>query len=141
MNDSRRFGGVEYSLLLLVLVAAGGARGWYVGTCAQNGTNAGPLQVQDATAGGWTDLVENLSRDAGFAVHEDGPETPTRVANPAPLYPLALSAVRRVTPDKASMEQWARWLQCGLGAATPGLLFLFARRAFQSNVVALLAGL
>ena len=60
MNDSRRFGGVEYSLLLLVLVAAGGARGWYVGTCAQNGTNAGPLQVQDATAGGWTNRMSTF---------------------------------------------------------------------------------
>ena len=38
-------------------------------------------------------------------------------------------------------ERWLRWLQCGLGAATAVLLFLFARRAFHSNLVAVVAGL
>lgn len=141
MNDARRFGGLEYLLLFLVLTAAAGVRCWYVGVCAQNGSSAGPLQVQDIAPVDRAELVENLSRDGRFAVggNEAGPPRP--IAHPAPLYPYALSALRRLGPDLGTAERWARWIQCGLGAVTAGLLFSFARRAFQSNVVAGVAGL
>src|SRR5438094_10303893 len=102
MPDTRRFGGLEYLLLFLVLAAAAGVRCWYVGVCAQNGSSAGPLQVQDLSPDDRAQLVENLSRDAGFGIggNESGP--PTRVAHPAPLYPYALSALRRLGPDLAA---------------------------------------
>src|SRR5207248_9276343 len=34
-----------------------------------------------------------------------------------------------------------RWIQCAVGALTAGLYFLFGRRAFDSRLVATLAGL
>src|SRR5215212_1840939 len=99
MNYARRFGGLDYLLLLLVVACAAGTRCWYVGVCAQNGTSAGPLQVQDVTPGGWAELAENVSRDAGYAVRADDATTLTRVAHPAPLYPWLLAALRRLAPD------------------------------------------
>ncbi len=141
MNDPRRLGGLEYILLLVVIAGAAGVRVAYVQSCAAGAAASGPFQVQDAQDSRWTALVEALSRDGAYAVTPDAMSAAASVAHPAPLYLALVAGVRRVTVDMADAERWTRRLQCLLGAGTAALVFLFARRAFHSNVIAFVAGL
>jgi 4-amino-4-deoxy-L-arabinose transferase-like glycosyltransferase len=141
MNEWRRFGGLEWLLVAVVLAVAAGARCGYLHICAQDGATAGPLQVQDPPDEGWAELVDNLSRDAGFGRRPAEGQPVVSMARPAPLYPGLVAGVRRISPDMPSAERRTRWLQCGLGTLTALLLFLFARQAFQSNLVGTIAGL
>lgn len=139
--ELRRLGGLEYSLLFIVFTIAAGVRVGYVRLCASNASTSGPFQVQESNHADWTALVETVSRDAGYAVPGAGDSPALSVAHPAPLYAGMLAGLRRLSADLADAERWARWLQCGFGAATAALLFLFSRRAFHSNAVAAVAGL
>jgi 4-amino-4-deoxy-L-arabinose transferase-like glycosyltransferase len=141
MPASHRWGVLELGLLSLIVAVAAGTRFWYVGVCAAGATTAGPLQVQDARPDQLSALVENLSQNRGYALSTEEGTEPRKQAHPAPLYPWLLSLVRRLASDPAATERWARWGQCGLGAAAVGLLYLFAQCAFQSTLVAGLAGL
>ena len=47
MADLRRFGLVDFLLLLLTLALAGGARSYYLISCCDKGATPGPLRVQD----------------------------------------------------------------------------------------------
>src|SRR5262245_10327638 len=47
MVHVRRFGGLDFLLLVLILVVAAGARAGYLMTCADGGRSSGPLLVQD----------------------------------------------------------------------------------------------
>ena len=47
MAETRRFGRGDLVLFLVVLLAAAGARAWYLSVCASNGASEGPLLVQD----------------------------------------------------------------------------------------------
>jgi hypothetical protein len=149
----RRFGLTDLLLLLLTLAVAAGARIGYLASIGGAGSQA-PLRVQQPLT---TDLlparssaqdevkvlVHNLSQRwnwfrcaAPFAPHGD----PERTAHVAPGYPSLLALLARgVGLD--NLDRWVRWLQCGLGTLTAGLLFLFARRAFRSLTVGVLAGL
>src|SRR5947207_3180045 len=49
MSDTGRFGGRELVLMIVVLAAAAGARGWYLFDLADGGRADGPFQVQDAS--------------------------------------------------------------------------------------------
>jgi 4-amino-4-deoxy-L-arabinose transferase-like glycosyltransferase len=148
MSENPPFRLIDLALLLLVLAVAAGARGWYLMECADSGRNSGPLRVQDATPAAERDaLVRNLKDGGSFsglaplAAKEDK-EEPT--AHVAPGYPWLLAVAHygpvlsgyAPEPDRA-----VRWAQAGLGALAAGLYFLFARRAFGSRLVALLAGL
>jgi Dolichyl-phosphate-mannose-protein mannosyltransferase len=51
MVELRRFGFLDFILLLLVLAVAGGSRAGYLITCCDNGRAPGPLLVQDPRIG------------------------------------------------------------------------------------------
>ena len=139
MTPERRFGWTDGMLLALVVAAAAGARAGYLWACADSGRNGGPLLVQDRPAE-LDALVRNLQgqgRFAGPAPFAAGEEV---TAHAAPGYPLFVSLLARLV-DPAARDSTVRWVQCGLGALTAGLYFLFARRVFGNPTVATLAGL
>jgi 4-amino-4-deoxy-L-arabinose transferase-like glycosyltransferase len=138
MTETRPFRLIDLVLLLLVLAAAAGARAWYLSECADGGRSSGPLRVQDATPPAERDaLVRNLREKNEFAGPAPLAARDERTASVAPGYPWLLAQAGLLSePDKM-----VRWAQVGLGALTAGLYFLFARRAFGSTLVALLAGL
>jgi hypothetical protein len=141
MAELRRFGLPDLLLFALTLAVAGGVRAGYLAACADFGRNGGPLAVQDPEPPKQLDaLVRNLKEDSSFkgpAPLADGEEL---TAHRAPGYPWLLSGLARVV-DQAALHGTVRWVQCGLGALTAGLYFLFARRAFRNLVVATLTGL
>jgi 4-amino-4-deoxy-L-arabinose transferase-like glycosyltransferase len=139
MTEERRFGAADLLLLVLVVAAAAGARAGYLWSCADSGRTGGPLLVQDRPAE-LDVLVRNLKehgRFAGPAPFAAGEEVTAHVA---PGYPYLLSGLARLV-DPAALDSTVRWVQCGLGALTAGLYFLFARRVFGNLTVATLAGL
>jgi len=154
MTELPRFRLPDLLLLVLVLAAAGGARSWYLMTCADNGNGPGPLQVQGpsprpdyeanvkfrerAKPTELDALIANLTEHKWFGSLAPLADTEERTAHRAPGYPwLAALAARWLDkPDQA-----LRWAQCLLGTLTAGCYFFFARRAFRSNVVGFLAGL
>jgi 4-amino-4-deoxy-L-arabinose transferase-like glycosyltransferase len=75
-----------------------------------------------------------------FSVRAPFAEDEERTAHVAPAFPWLVGHLGRVVPE-ARLGGWVRWIQVALGTLTAGLYFLFARRAFRSPLVALLAGL
>jgi 4-amino-4-deoxy-L-arabinose transferase-like glycosyltransferase len=145
MTEPRRFRLIDLSLVLLVLAAAAGARGWYLLECADGGRGPGPLRVQDAPptadplaaarliAAGLGGLPA-VAGAVGSTPPAPEPEFNTHVA---PGYPSLLALARLSSePDRT-----VRWAQVGLGALTALFYFLFARRAFGSLLLAALTGL
>lgn len=132
----RRHTGAELALLLLVVALAAGLRVYYLGTLADDGRGPEPMRVQEAPSESFTVLIKGLSQGRGFV---NGSDRPT--ADVAPLYPWLISQLSRTAEEPALLFERTRWLQCGLGALTAGLLFLFARQAFHSLATATLAGL
>jgi hypothetical protein len=126
---------MEFALLGLVVLLATGLRVYYVGAYADDGRGPERLRVQEAAGEDFTALVRALNQGRGF-VRNNG----ERRADVAPLYPWLVSQLAATPDDVAVLMQRTRWLQCALGGLTAGLLFLFARQAFQSLPVALLAG-
>src|SRR5262249_34579680 len=112
MSDLRRFGLVDLVVLVLVVGAALGTRGWYLWQCADSGQSSGPLRVQDpqpvlkelppgTTFRGHSPpteldaLVQNLTEHqwygslAPFAAQEE------QTAHVAPGYPWLLAMLER----------------------------------------------
>ena len=118
---------------------AGGVRAGYLALCADNAHNPGPLVVQDASAE--QDALKNSVRDVNSftsaAPLADGPE---ETAHVSPGYPYLLGLLARYVAAN-QFDSTVRWIQCGLGALTAGLYYLFARRAFRSLAVGVLAGM
>lgn len=149
MTETRRFGLIDFLLFLAILIAAAGARTWYLTRCANSATDDGPLQVQDDWGEERDALVASLKDNKGFvgpaplAPRDPSTRGPRQelTAHAAPLYPWLLSLLARTSPDMDAAYRTARWAQCGLGALTVGLYFLFARRAFRSLFAATLTGL
>jgi hypothetical protein len=139
MVEARRFTPMDALLLAVVVVLAAGARAGYLIACADRARNAGPLVVE-TTSPELETLVNNLKDKQRFASRAPFAAEEEDTAHVAPGYPYLMSAVARVV-DPAVRDSTMRWLQCALGTLTAGLYFLFARRAFQSPVVATLAGL
>lgn len=154
MAEKPRFGLTDLVLLLLILAVAVGVRVGYLIGLADGARNDGPLKVQAAAQGrtalppGTTrngepptecaELVHNLKTNGRFDSRAPFAEREERTAHTAPGYPYLLSLLGRVV---ASPDTAARWLQCGLGALTAVLYFLFALRTFRSRLAASLAGL
>jgi 4-amino-4-deoxy-L-arabinose transferase-like glycosyltransferase len=139
MTQERRFGAADLLLLALVLAAAAGARAGYLWGCADGGRSGGPLLVQDRPAE-LDALVRNLRENGTFAGPAPFAAGEEQTAHVAPGYPLLLAGLARLA-GPAALDSTVRWVQCGLGALTAGLYFLFARRVFGSPAVATLAGL
>jgi hypothetical protein len=149
MTNIRRFELMDVLLLGLVVLVAAGVRAGYLSAYADSGRNGGPLRVEDpapvptSTAdkdapGELKELVENLAGSNEFRSHAPFSADAEVTAHTPPGYPYLLAWLKRAVSD---WERAARWIQCGLGAATAGLYFLFARRAFRHLGVATLAGL
>lgn len=114
---------VDWLLLLLVLAAAGAARGYY---------------VLEFTAGG------DAEPNAVYRVQSDPtPQDQVHIASPA--YQLCRDFVTKVVEEQGGgqiqPQAAIRWLHVVLGALTAGLYFVLGRRAFGSSLVGLLAGL
>jgi hypothetical protein len=141
MTDMRRFGVADWALLLLVVAAAAGARAGYLASCADNGRSAGPLAVEGPPDRAELDeLARSVKENSAFASRAPLADRPEETAHASPGYPWLVGLLARAV-DPASLDSTVRWVQCGLGALTAGLYFLFARRAFRSLLVGTLAGL
>jgi 4-amino-4-deoxy-L-arabinose transferase-like glycosyltransferase len=139
MTEMRRLTLTDGLLLAAVVVLAAGTRAGYLISCADYARNDGPLRVEMAPPERDA-LVSNLTTSWRFASRTPFGDEEQETAHVSPGYPWLMALVGRVV-DAATLPSTMRWLQCGLGALTAGLYFLFARRAFQSNTVAVLAGL
>jgi 4-amino-4-deoxy-L-arabinose transferase-like glycosyltransferase len=143
MANPRPFGLVDVLLFLAVVLGAAGVRGWYLNEYTTQGTQPGPVEVQGAAGPDLDILVGNLKDTNSFRGRTPLTSEEKETAHTAPGYPWLLSLLHRSHEGLgvlSSVDQEVRWLQGILGALTAGLYFLFARRAFQSRVVATLAG-
>ncbi len=165
MTPSRPFRLADFLLLLGVLVVAAGVRIGYLVAFAAGGSSSGPLVVQepspmldygDTAMRGRTPpteldaLAHHVAEDGWFGsraplAYQFDPEKDSTVrkeeetGHVAPGYPWMLGTLSRwMSADEA--DALARWLQCVGGSLTAGLYFLFARRVFDSRLVATLAG-
>lgn len=157
MANPRRFGLFDALLFVFVLLVAGAARAGYLVYYADTARTSGPMVVQEPP-----DVVRDLPPDAIPAGQKPPNELEAlrrnvkdnnwygslapfasveeQTAHYSPGYPWLLGLLSRMVKDELFFST-VRWIQCGLGALTAGLYFLFARRAFYSRAVALLAGL
>jgi hypothetical protein len=153
MTEMPRFGLKDIVALVLVLAVAGGVRYGYLATMADNANGPGPWAVQDP----WPDatpageraadkerrneldaLVEMLKKEGRFAYRAPLADKDEVTAHIAPGYPWFVAQLSQLLVDPFPA---VRWIQAALGALAAGLYFLFARRAFRSWLVGLLAGL
>lgn len=139
MAEARRLTLADGLLLAAVVALAAGTRAGYLIVCADNAHSAGPLRVESPPAELDT-LVRNLKDHQRFVSRTPYGEDETDTAHVSPGYPVLMSLAARVV-DASIVPVVMRWLQCGLGALTAGLYFLFALRAFQHRAAAALAGL
>lgn len=155
--DMRRFGFLDFLLLLVVFAVAGGVRAGYLMTCADNGNRSGPLRVVEpspvvpdfAAAEGLREgekateqdvLIHNVRMDFWFASRAPFAADEETTAHVSPGFPYLVGVLSRYVPEDQA-EFTVRWAQVGLGAFTAAFYFLFARRAFRSLMVGTLAGL
>ncbi len=156
MANRRPFGLLDFVLLLAVLAGSAGLRAGYLLVYADNGSAPGPVLVQappralrDLPAGteilGKKDpteldsLIAHLKESNAYSTRAPFSAGEEQTADYSPGYPWLVGLLARVVPED-SLVRMVRWIQVGLGALTAGLYFLFARRAFDSRVVALLTG-
>jgi 4-amino-4-deoxy-L-arabinose transferase-like glycosyltransferase len=139
MAEMRRFTLMDGLLLIAVVVAAAGLRAGYLISCADYARNDGPIRVETPLPE-LDSLVHNLKTQQRFALTSPATGEEQDTAAISPGYPILMAGVNYLVDD-AVLPSTMRWLQCGLGAITAGLYFLFARRAFPSTLVAGLAGL
>lgn len=140
MVEMRRFTLMDGLLLAAIVVVAAGTRAGYLITCADYARKDGPLRVQQPPSELY-ELAGNLKEKQRFAIFSSSSGGDVDVAHVSPGYPFLMAAVGWLIGQNAGLPATMRWLQCGLGALTPCLYFLFARRAFRSRVVAVLSGL
>jgi hypothetical protein len=145
----------DWCIFLVIVAAAAGVRVWYLSTAADNATTGGPLRVQDAlpvapqetqprgrAAGTELDvLVANLSKNDRFAARPPFARNEEETAHVSPGYPYFISLLERLTGDADMTDQFARWIQAGLGAISAGLYYVIALLAFRNRIVAFLTGL
>ncbi|HEY7308587.1 MAG TPA: glycosyltransferase family 39 protein [Gemmataceae bacterium] len=139
MAEVRRLTLTDGLLLAAVVLVAAGTRAGYLMSCANYGRGDGPLRVETAPPE-LDALVGNLATNWRFASPTPFGDQEQETAHVSPGYPWLMALVGQAV-DPAVLSSTMRWLQCGLGALTAGLYFLFARRVFQSLTVAVLAGL
>ncbi len=124
--------------LLLILAAAAGVRAWYLGDATDWGNTNGPLRVQADRQKELGELVESIRDQGGFVSQAPLADHKEPTAHTAPGYPWVLYGAELVPGDR---DRTLRWAQLVLGTLTAGCYFFFARRAFDSRVVGMLAGL
>ncbi len=149
MQDRLNF--TDYVCLLVIFVLALGARAGYLHWAVDDGGGKPAWRVQgDATVFKGKmpreddrsielkTLVENWREHAEFKCRAPLSKDEELTAHIAPGYSWIFSQASQLTMDE---DRIMRWVQAGLGTLTALLYFLFARRAFGSRRVAVLAGL
>jgi 4-amino-4-deoxy-L-arabinose transferase-like glycosyltransferase len=148
---------VDLLWFVLVVMLAAGTRFWYLSECLDGATaEQEPFLVQipsphvehtDFEHLGKEDeqteldvLVHHIAEDDLFVgMAPLGPDE-ENTAHIAPGYPWVVALMYRFAGEQEVVPK-IRWVQCGLGALTAGLYFVFARLAFGNLLVALLTGL
>jgi hypothetical protein len=138
MAELRRFGPMDFLSLILVLALAGGARAAYLMLYADNGRAAGPLAVQDPRPEELSSLADSIQSGQGLSGPAPFSQADEATAHTSPGYPYLVGLLWRYTGE--SRDFYLRWLQVGLGAFTAAFYYLFARRAFRSLAVGIVAG-
>jgi 4-amino-4-deoxy-L-arabinose transferase-like glycosyltransferase len=148
MTEPRSFGPLDLLLFAAVVALAALLRIGYLVGATDGDRPQGYLFVQDfpgdtATPtperADLTALVDNVRFDRGFIATAPFATKEEPTAHTAPGYPMLVGLLARVV-DPAALDSWVQWIQALVGSLTAGLYFLFARRAFRSTLVALLAG-
>jgi hypothetical protein len=158
MNEPRRFGLAELAVFLLIVFSAAGARAWYLRACCENGSTAGPLEVQgqrprlalalppETTMRGQQSpteldaLIHNLKAHRWFGGLAPFAAAEEQTAHTAPGYPWLVAWLEQAPLNLGPPDRTLRWLQAALGALTAGLYFLFGLWAFRSRFVAVVLG-
>ena len=141
MDNQRSVSGIDYLWLLILLVASLGARAWYIHFWTDGGAADGPVAVQGPLAAAEVkSLLVHLTGEHLFTSRAPLTTADERTAHLSPGYPWLLTWLERAT-GSGTLDKNVRWLQCLLGALTPLLYYLIARRAFGSAFVAAFAGL
>lgn len=152
MNDMPRLTALKLVCLLLVLAAAAGLRAWYVVVATDGGALDPALVVQGpgpypflpmgAELNGHAppteldNLAHNLEEHRWFGALPPLARREEQTAHRAPGYPWIVGTLARYGLDAALVLRWA---QVTLGTLTVLCWFFFARRAFRSTRVAVLA--
>jgi Dolichyl-phosphate-mannose-protein mannosyltransferase len=151
MTEPRRFTVFDFLLFVAVLLLAAALRIGYVVCCTDDKHPQGSLFVQDLLPSSANptpavpekrdlhELVDNICFDNGFISKAPFAEKPEPTAHTAPGFPVLVGLLARVA-DPWAPASWLQWIQVAVGTLTAGLYFLFARRAFGSSAVALVAG-
>ena len=148
MAEQHRFGPFDFLLLLVVLAIAGGVRAAYLQYAADGSRSEGYLRVQeqasdrpDMPPDEMRRLIEAV-RDGGLFAKAPFSKQDEQTAHISPGYPYLVGLLARAPFLEAEkLYSTVRWAQVALGALTAVLYFLFARRAFRSLLVGLVAGL
>lgn len=144
-----RFTLTDFMCLLLVFVLALGARAAYLHWAVEDGGGRPAWRVQgdhahlkkqrdDDRHPELAQLVDNWRDYNEFKCQAPLATGEEVTGHVAPGYSWIFSQVGRLNPEDGRIMRWA---QAGLGSLTAVFYFLFARRAFGSLRVALLAGL
>ena len=148
-----RTGPADWLCLLFVLACAAGARAGYLAGAADYGHGEPALVVQGTgrevtLPAGETegerrfaeplDLIDNVREHGWFGTRAPLSDREEPTAHVAPGYPWLVAMLGRVHGDPFLL---ARWVQVVLGSLTVVCYFVFCQRAYQSNLVATLAGL
>jgi hypothetical protein len=139
MNKMPAFNAATLFCLVLVLSCAACTRVGYLMTCVDHGRAAPALLVQGRPPD--DHLADNMVDNHWFGGKTPLADEEEVTAHVAPGYPMLRFAAAYFLDTPDQLMRWLQWLQCGLGILTAGFYFFFARRAFHSTVVALLAGL
>jgi 4-amino-4-deoxy-L-arabinose transferase-like glycosyltransferase len=148
MTEPRHFSVFDFVLLVGVGILALILRAGYLklGTDAEH--PQGTVFVQDLPASASTapeseefkTLVENVKFNFGFIDKAPFASKEEVTADRAPGYPVLVGLLARVVSDD-DLNRTVQWIQVLVSSLTAGLYFLFARRAFRSTLVALVAGI
>jgi 4-amino-4-deoxy-L-arabinose transferase-like glycosyltransferase len=150
-----RFGWLDGLLLGVIFAVAAGARALYLAPCLEDLSQPPPFRVQDqetaitlvradgAMAPMTTDrdvLVHHVRQSNWFGGRAPLADLDETTAHVSPGYPWLIAAVAAGIGDDETATRVILWTQCGLGALTAVLYALFARAAFGSRLVGVLAG-
>ncbi len=153
MTEPRRFTLFDFLLFVAVLIFAAVPRVGYLTLCTDAKHPQGFLFVQDASptssaegaaptpeAAEMTTLIDNVKFNTGFIAKAPFADKDEPTAHTAPGFPVLVGLLARIV-DPGALDHTVQWIQVAIGTLTAGLYFLFARRAFRSTVVGLVAGL
>ena len=137
MGRPRRTSLWDWTGIVVILALAAGSRLGYLLACSSNAEMAPMFQVQGHSALD-SPLVRNLKEQNWFGGAAPLSANEETTAHVAPGYPWLVSLLARWELPVGTVVSWT---QLVLGTLTAACYYFFARSAFQSSLVAFLAGL